>query len=303
VITVFGSINVDLVSRVKSHPRPGETVTGSDYQLIPGGKGANQALAAARAGADVRLIGAVGSDDLARVALGELEAGGVDLRGVARKEGATGLAIIIVDESGENSIVVAPGANSQVTADLAAEIAFGPADTLLIQLEVPFAEGCKVARRAYDAGARVVLSVAPFRPLSADDVAPASILVMNEHEAADFAGHLGLKTGSDEANVAALGRQLGKSVIATLGAEGAVAARDGRIVRVPALRVTPVDTTGAGDTFAGVLAAFLDEGADLAKAMALAAVAGSLATTKHGAQPSFPTRAEIERAAAVQMKG
>ena len=302
MITVFGSINVDLVSRVKSHPRPGETVTGSDYQLIPGGKGANQALAAARAGAGVRLIGAVGSDDLARVALAELESGGVDLRDVARKEGATGLAIIVVDQAGENSIVVAPGANSRVTAEQCAGIEFQPADTLLIQLEVPFSEGRKVAKRAHDAGARVVLSVAPFRPLSADDVAPASILVMNEHEAADFAGHLGLKTGNDEANVSALGKQLGKTVIATLGAEGAVAATDGRIVRVPALRVTPVDTTGAGDTFAGVLAAFLDEGADLAKAMALAAVAGSLATTKHGAQPSFPTRAEIERAAA-QAKG
>jgi ribokinase len=297
VITVFGSINVDLVSRVKSHPRPGETVTGSDYELIPGGKGANQALAAARAGADVRLVGAVGSDDLARIALAELEPGGVDLRDVARQEGATGLAIIIVDQAGENSIVVAPGANSRVTAEQCAGIEFRPADTLLIQLEVPFSEGRKVAKRAHEAGARVVLSVAPFRPLSADDVAPASILVMNEHEAADLVRHLGLKPGSDEANVAGLGKQFGKTVIATLGAEGAVAATDARIVRVPALRVTPVDTTGAGDTFAGVLAAFLDAGADLAKAMALAAVAGSLATTKHGAQPSFPTRGEIEKAA------
>jgi ribokinase len=248
----------------------------------------------------VRLVGAVGSDDLARVALAELESGDVDLRDVVRKEGATGLAIIIVDQAGENSIVVAPGANSRVTAEQCAGVAFGPADTLLIQLEVPFSEGRKVAKRAYDAGARVVLSVAPFRPLSAADVAPASVLVMNEHEAADLAAHHGLKPGSDEANVAALGKQLGKTVIATLGAEGAVAATDGGIVRVPALSVTPVDTTGAGDTFAGVLAAFLDEGADLAKAMALAAVAGSLATTKHGAQPSFPTRAEIEKAAKAQ---
>ena len=297
MITVFGSINVDLVSRVRTHPRPGETVTGSDYQLIPGGKGANQALAAARAGADVRLIGAVGSDDLARVALGELEAGGVDLRGVARKEGATGLAIIIVDESGENSIVVAPGANQRVTADLAAGIAFTPSDTLVIQLEVPFDEARKVATRAQAAGARVILSVAPFRPLSADDVAPVSILIMNEHEAEDLAKHLGFLPGSDETNIDAVAMVFGKTVIATLGAEGAAVATEGVVVRVPALRVTPVDTTGAGDTFAGVLAAFLDEGADLAKAMALAAVAGSLATTKHGAQPSFPTRAEIEKAA------
>ena len=298
MITVFGSINVDLVSRVSRHPRPGETMTGSDYALIPGGKGANQALAAARAGANVRLVGAVGSDDLARIALGELEPGGVDLNNVARKDGATGLAIIIVDQAGENSIVLAPGANNRVTADLAAGIAFTPADTLLIQLEVPFAEARKVAKRAKAAGARVILSVAPFAPVSAEDVAPVSLVLMNEHEAADLVGHLGLKTGSDEANVAALAKALGKTVVATLGADGAVAAAEDRIVRVPALRVTPVDTTGAGDTFAGVLAALLDEGADLEAAMGQAAIAGSLATTKVGAQPSFPTRAEIAKAAA-----
>jgi ribokinase len=195
---------------------------------------------------------------------------------------------------------VAPGANNRATADQAAQAAFGPADTLLIQLEVPFAEGRKVAERARAGGARAILSVAPFRPLSAEDVAPVSILVMNELEAAGLARHFALPSGRDEENVAALSRTLGKTVIATLGADGAVAAADGRLIRVPALAVTPVDTTGAGDTFAGVLAAFLDEGADLATAMARAAIAGSLATTKHGAQPSFPTRAEIDEAATAQ---
>jgi ribokinase len=302
MITVFGSINVDLVSRVKSHPRPGETVTGSDYALIPGGKGANQALAAARAGARVRLVGATGDDDLADVALTELRAGGVDLGHVARRDAKTGVAIIIVDAAGENSIVVSPGANKTVTAGQTNDTAFAAADTLLLQLEVPYEEGRKVAERARGAGARVILSVAPFRPLSAADVAPVSILVMNEHEAADLAAHLGLRTGSDEANVVALSKTLGRTVIATLGAEGAVAAGDGKVVRVPALAVTPVDTTGAGDTFAGVLAAFLDEGADLRTAMTHAAIAGSLATTKHGAQPSFPTRVEIDEAAAAQAR-
>jgi ribokinase len=124
-----------------------------------------------------------------------------------------------------------------------------------------------------------------------------SILIMNEHEAADLARHLGFLPGSDETNIDAVAMVFGKTVIATLGAEGAAVATEGEVIRVPALPVTPVDTTGAGDTFAGVLAAFLDEGADLGQAMALAAVAGSLATTKAGAQPSFPTRAEIEKAA------
>jgi len=296
LITVFGSINVDLVSRVQSHPRPGETVTGSDYFLFPGGKGANQALAAARAGASVRLVGAVGTDDFARLALTELDVAGIDLGGVARRDGPTGIALIVVDRNGENSIVLSPGANRTVTASQLSADTLRAGDTLLLQLEVPYAEAGRIARKARDAGARVVLSVAPFRPLSREDLAPVSILIMNQHEAGALAEHFGLRVGNHEADVAALAHALDKIVIATLGADGAVAAGSGDMVRVPALSVTPVDTTGAGDTFAGVLAALLDEGASLPDAMAGAAIAGSLATTRPGAQPSFPHRAEIEAA-------
>jgi ribokinase len=312
MITVFGSINVDLVTRVDAHPRPGETIAGSDYRLIPGGKGANQALAAARAGASVRLIGAVGTDAFAAVALSELGPGGVDLAGVARRQTPTGLALIVVDATGENTIVVAAGANRTVAAADADAVTFGKDDTLLLQLEVPYAEGRKLALRARAAGSRVILSVAPFRPLSVEDAAPASVLIMNEHEAAALAGHVGLTAGSDAENAVGLAKIFGRTVIATLGAdgaiaaegggtlgtEGAIAAEDGTVLRVPALAVTPVDTTGAGDTFAGVLAVRLDAGATLGDAMAYAAAAGSLSTTREGAQPSFPMRAEIDAALA-----
>ena len=297
MITVFGSINVDLVMRVARSPAPGETVTGSDYRLIPGGKGANQALAARRAGANVRLVGAIGDDFIAGLALAELEPAGVDLGAIARVEGTTGLAIIAVDEAGENAIVVSPGANARALAAAIPADAFGRGDTLLVQMEVPVTQSRTAAARARQAGARVILSVAPYRPLAASDAADFDIVIVNQHEAADLARHLGLAAGDAGITATALAGRLGRTVIATLGADGAVAAGDAGPIRVPALSVTPVDTTGAGDTFAGVLAALLDEGADLAAAMARAAIAGSLACTVEGAQPSFPTRAEIEAAA------
>ncbi|MCP4384405.1 MAG: ribokinase [Hyphomicrobiales bacterium] len=293
MITVFGSINVDVVCRVARIPPPGTTVLGSDYELIPGGKGANQALAARRAGATVRLIGALGDDDISKAALTELEPGGVDLDAVTRRHGTTGVAIITVDESGENTIVVSPGANASASVAQVPTGAFSASDTLLLQMEVPHSENLAVARLANQAGARVVLSIAPFTPLTPKELGPATVIVVNEHEAADLARHLGLSARGDQAVVTALARRLDRTVIATLGPNGAVACGPQGLVQVPALPVTPVDTTGAGDTFAGVLAAFLDEGADLQTAMANAAIAGSLACTRNGAQPSFPTRDEI----------
>jgi ribokinase len=297
VITVFGSINVDLVTRVARIPGPGETVRGSDYALIPGGKGANQALAARRAGASVRLAGAIGSDGMAAIALAELETGGVDLSTVAHVPGPTGLAIITVDEKGENTIVVSPGANAHADAASIPANAVGARDTLLLQMEVPFTESLAAAQAARAAGARVILSVAPYTALPAEHVAPVDILIVNEHEAADLARHLSVFAKGADATASALARRLGKTVIATLGPGGAVAATTEGLIRVPAVPVEVVDTTGAGDTFCGVLAAWLDEGADMPTAMRMAAIAGSLACTKEGAQPSFPMRAEIEAAA------
>jgi ribokinase len=297
MITVFGSLNVDLVSRVAAIPKPGETVHGSDHQLIPGGKGANQALAARRAGAAVRMIGVIGDDDLGKVALRELEPAGVDLAGVRRRHGTTGIAIITVDAQGENTIVLSPGANAEARAAQVPPGSLKKGDTLLLQMEVPLQETLAAAKAGKAAGATVVLSLAPFSPLTPEQLAPVSTLVVNEHEAADFARALGLAAGDPEAAARGLAGKLDLTVIATLGPDGAIAAGRAGVVRVPALEVKPVDTTGAGDTFAGVLAAFLDQGADLETAMRHAAVAGSLACTKEGAQPSFPTRAEIEAAA------
>lgn len=297
MITVFGSINVDLVCRVRKAPMPGETVLGSDYALIPGGKGANQALAAVRAGAPVRMVGAVGDDDIGKVALTELGPAGVDLASVAERQGTTGVAIITVDDNGENTIVVSPGANAMVDAGYIPADSFAAGDTLLLQLEVPQAQVFAAARMARENGTRVILSVAPFAPFTPEALADIDIVIVNEHEAADFARHFGLPHDDPAATVTALAAELGRTLIATLGPEGAVAAGPEGLIRVPALAVTPVDTTGAGDTFAGVLAAYLDEGQGLRESMALAAIAGSLACTKHGAQPSFPMRAEIEAAA------
>ena len=296
MITVFGSINVDLVCRVRKSPQPGETVLGSDYMLIPGGKGANQALAAARGGASVRMVGAIGDDDIGTVALNELGPAGVDLGSVSRRAGTTGVAIITVDDHGENTIVVSPGANATVDVARIPADGIGSGDTLLLQLEVPQEQVFAAARRAHGSGARVVLSVAPFAPFAPGELADIDIVVVNEHEAADFARHFGLPHGDPEETVVALAAKLGRTVIATLGPDGAIAAAPEGVVRVPALSITPVDTTGAGDTFAGVLVACLDAGMTLGEAMKRAAVAGSLACTKLGAQPSFPTRAEIDAA-------
>jgi ribokinase len=294
MITVFGSINVDLVTRVHKLPAPGETVPGSNYQLIPGGKGANQALAARRAGANVAMVGAVGSDAFADVALSELTAANVDLSVVARREGPTGVALITVDEHGENVIVLAPGANASVTADTLPRAALAPGGTLLLQMEIPQTETLAAARMAREAGARVILSLAPYIALPAEDFAACDILVVNEHEAADLARHLQVAAHGADATASALARRLARIVIATLGPDGAIAATGNELIRVPALPVDALDTTGAGDTFCGVLAAQLDEGADMRTAMRFAAVAGSLACARHGAQPSFPTRAQIE---------
>jgi ribokinase len=297
MITVFGSINIDLVCRTEHLPRPGETVHGSDYQLIPGGKGANQALAARRAGAAVRLVGAVGADNVASVALSQLSADGVDLSAVVEKGPTTGMAIITVDGQAENTIVLSPGANARLVAADFDSTTTGPGDTLLLQMEVPFEEGLAVAREARARGARVLLSVAPFRPVDRATLEAIDVVLVNETEARDLARHLGLLSDGDgAATVSTLAAALGRTIIATLGAEGAVAAHEGEQIRVPALPVDPVDTTGAGDTFAGVLAALLDQGETFPTALQYAAVAGSLACTREGAQPSFPRRAEIDEA-------
>ena len=296
MITVFGSINLDLIGSVARLPRPGETVPGNAFSTAPGGKGANQALAAKRAGAAVRMVGAVGTDEFADLALALLRQGGVDLSAVRAAPGPTGVALILVEAGGENVIAVIPGGNGAVSEADAEALEFQPDDVLLLQLEVPVPAMAAAARRARSAGARVILNFAPFRDDALALVREATHLVVNETECALLADALGIAKGSIEARARALSAQTKATVIVTLGRDGVVAIEGGAVISASALAVEAIDTVGAGDTFCGYVAAALAEGQPLQKALTMSAAAGSLACTKSGAQPSIPHRGEVEAA-------
>ncbi|HZT86671.1 MAG TPA: PfkB family carbohydrate kinase [Stellaceae bacterium] len=287
MILVFGSINIDLIVPVPRWPSPGETVLGGDYVLQPGGKGANQALAARRAGAAVGMAGAVGDDGFAEAALAGLRAAGVELDLIRVGRRPTGCAAIIVNAAGENLIAVSSGANAEAAAAQVPDAALAATTTLLLQMEVPAAENAALSWRARRHGARVVLNLAPAAPLDPALLDDIDLLLVNEGEAAAL-----------DAEPAALARRLRQGIVITRGADGAAALlSDGRELAAPALPVTPVDTTGAGDTFAGVLAAALDSGRDLAAALRCACAAASLACLARGAQAGMPDAAAIEAAA------
>lgn len=268
-VLVLGSLNVDLVTRVERHPRPGETVLGDGLERLAGGKGANQAVAAAAAGGDVAMVGCVGDDDGGAAYVERLRARGVDTTGIRVCAGSpSGHAVVTVADDGENSIVVVPGANDLLDErEVAAVDALGPGDVLLVQLEVPRTVVCTAVRRAAGRGARVVLNTAPYATLPADVVALADPVVANEHEMQALA-----EAGAEPA-----------SLLVTFGANGA--SWDG--VTAPAHAVAAadvVDTTGAGDAFCGALAAALAGGADREAALDAALAAGAAAVTHEGAQ-------------------
>ena len=293
MIAVFGSVNIDLVTAVARIAAPGETVLGESYTIVPGGKGANQALAARRAGASVAMLGAVGRDGFAGPALALLREAGVDLSGVVAVAAPTGAAFIAVDAQGANAITVAAGANALARAEgLAAAATEG--GILLLQREVPDAEAEAAARLARARGMRVVLNLAPSGAVPDSYLKLVDVLVVNEHEAADLAAVLGLP--ADPAGLAAhLRARFGvDATVVTLGAEGAVAWVAGVPHRASCPRVVAVDTTAAGDTFVGVLAAALDAGLPFAEALRRGTAAGSLACTAAGAQPSIPTAAAVD---------
>jgi ribokinase len=293
MITVLGSINLDFTARVERLPQPGETVTGSAFSTAPGGKGANQALAAARAGADVRMVGAVGSDDFAAQALSLLRAGGVDLQRVRVASGPTGVALILVDDNGENAIAVVPGANGTVAAADSDGLQFTAGDVLLLQLEIPVPAMHATAVRAQAAGARVLLNFAPFRADALGLMPHATHLIVNESECKLVAEAVGVAGASIGERASLLARRHDLTVIVTLGKEGVLAVADGSIQSVTALAVKAVDTVGAGDTFCGYLAAGLAEAMPLGEALVLASTAAGLACTKPGAQPAIPERADV----------
>lgn len=269
-VVVLGSLNVDLVTRVEVHPRPGETVLGDGLRRLAGGKGANQAVAAAAAGADVAMVGCVGDDAGGAAYRARLEARGVDVSAVRVVEGEpSGHALIAVSDDGENSIVVVPGANDLLDErEVEAVDALGPGDVLLVQLEVPRHVVCAAVRRAAGRGARVVINTAPYATLPHDVVALGDPVVANEHEMQSLA----------EAGVQP------RSLLVTFGGNGA--AWDGHTV--PAVEVAAadvLDTTGAGDAFCGALAAALARGDDREAALTAALAAGADAVRREGAQP------------------
>lgn len=297
MITVFGSINMDLIATTPRLPKPGETVAGSAFSTAAGGKGANQALAARRAGSAVRMIGAVGRDEFAGPALALLDEAGNDLSKVRHVDGPTGIAVILVGGDGENMITVVPGANGAVGEKEAKEAvaAMQPGDFLMLQLEVPAAS---VERALTDAKARGVTTILNIAPLTADAARlgrMADIVIANETEFERLAGREGLDAAECEQTLMRLHKETGQTLIVTLGADGVIAARDSRLFRTMGLAIEPVDTVGAGDTFCGYLAAGLDQGIAFEQALRRAAVAGSLACLKPGAQPSIPTVDEVER--------
>jgi ribokinase len=287
-VLVAGSINMDVVAMVDRHPAPGETVPGLAVRFSPGGKGANQAVAAARAGAAVTMLGAVGSDPWGAELTAFLASAGVDVAQVARRPGvATGTALVVVALGGENSIVVVPGANGTVDEDVVGSVTPVTGDVLVAQHEVPAEATAAFLAGGKAAGATCVLNAAPARPVSPGVLAAVDVLVVNEVELAALSGGSG-----DVAALRALG--FGGCAVVTLGAAGAVALDGKRVVRVAGRAVEAVDTTGAGDCFVGSLAAELAARAPLEDALAYANAAAALSVQRPGAGPSVPQRHEVE---------
>jgi ribokinase len=297
MITVLGSINVDLVALVERLPRPGETVSGLEFATSPGGKGANQALAACRAGAAVRMVGAVGRDHFATAAVKELSAAGVNLADVATTPDQTGTALIFVGSDGENMIAVIPGANAAVSDELAqvAVSSMGIRDTLVLQMEIPVGTIERAASSSRERGIRTILNVAPATPDITKVAGLVDIVVANETE---FEILVGRPLPSDDTRVDALKalyEQTRQTIVVTLGAEGVVAIHDGRLMHAPGLKIMPVDTVGAGDTFVGYLAAQIDSGVEFHRGLKTAAAAASMACLARGAQPAMPFLEEVMR--------
>ena len=293
-IVVVGSVNVDLLAQVQRHPRPGETLHGTGGQMLPGGKGANQAVAAARLGARVAMVGAVGSDVQAEAALSALREAGVDLGHVAEIEGPTGLAIVTVAEDGENSIVVVAGANDamdEARVRAAAEV-ISAARIVVCQGEIP-RDGIE-ALPALVTG-RFLHNPAPVMELDPAVLRASDPLVVNQHEAGLVLAQLAPDEDApeDPEQILRALRAAGiPSAVLTLGADGSLVAEQGGVRRIPPAPVEAVDTTGSGDAFIGALALGLARDDDLATAARLASRVGAFAATGEGAQPSYPTAAD-----------
>lgn len=287
---------MDLVVRVPRHPHVGETVLGTSFATYPGGKGFNQALAASRLAADVTLIGCVGGDEFGRAFRGEIERAGIETARLRSTETGTGIAVPIVDDLGRNSIVMVPRANGEVSpADaVAAREVIERADVLMLQLEVPTTASAEAARIARRAGKPVIWNLAPYADISADELALATVIVVNEAEAGGLIGQAPVND-RDALEAARAIRSLGvANAVVTLGANGAVYEGPDGGGHVPAYAVRAVDTVGAGDAFCAGMAWSLARGNALAESVEVGNAAGALATLVPGAGPSMPSRARVE---------
>jgi ribokinase len=289
MIVVFGSVAVDLVVQVPHIPHPGESLQAPAYTPVPGSKGANQALAAARSGARVIHVASVGRDAYAATATALLEKEGVDLSHLARIDKATGICFVTVAENGGNTVVAAAGANLETSIAQLQSVEFGPDDILVLQMEIPLADNFAAVRLAKERGARVILNAAPAAPIDSVTLAALDFLIVNEHEAVIVAKACGLEDASAEMAGRAIHQRFGCSAIVTLGERGVIAYHGESVFTAGAPKIDVRDTTGAGDTFTGAFAAALDGQADFQTALCRAVYAGSLACTVYGAQTSIPT--------------
>jgi ribokinase len=291
-ILVVGSINMDLVVHTRRHPQPGETVLGGDFLTFPGGKGANQAVSAARAGGKVKMIGRLGTDTFGETLITGLKENGVDTTCVElTPAAASGVALITLDREGQNTIVVASGANGLLSPQDILDYApvFEGASVLILQLEIPLATVAKAIALAKLYGVKVILNPAPARELPGSLLGQVDYLIPNEHELALLTGIQIISLAADALHSLGTG-----AVIVTLGGNGVLVRSGEKTLRLPAHLIPVVDTVAAGDAFVGALAVALSEGKSLADAAAWGNAAGALAVTRAGAQPSLPWRSEIE---------
>lgn len=294
-VVIVGSLNADLFVEVDALPQPGETVRGSDLTVRPGGKGANQAAAAALLGASVTMIGAVGADDHGQLLIASLARAGASTEAIRTVGGAaTGTAVITVDAAGENTIVISPGANGALSAADARDGIHDDVGVVGLCLEIATETVAAAVTRAQEVGARVVLNLSPYRAVEPAVLTAVDVLLVNELELAQLVGPFG-DLAEVPGRLADAGVGVGRAVVVTLGGEGAaiVHATDETVVRVASPQVEVVDTTGCGDAFTGGLISRLAAGANLVEAVQTAVRAGAFAATGRGAQPSYPTAEQL----------
>lgn len=295
MIVVFGSVNIDIEMRVGRLPRPGETLLSGDYLISPGGKGANQALAAARAGDEVRLIGMVGSDNFGTFALDLLNEQGVDVSGVgAAQNEHPGCATIWVDDSGENSIVTGAGANLHARASQVPDSVLTAGTILMLQMEVAPSENWALVKRAKERDVTVILNVAPAGMVPDDVLKSVDYLVVNELEGQTVASEVGLDVDQATRVPRALSTRYDLTCILTLGGAGLLCFGPEGGWSVPGMPISPVDTSAAGDAFVGNLAAALDHGVAIDEALRWASVGAGLSCTREGTQSAMPHKDEVQ---------